>query len=142
MNHLYLSRRNLLTLLSKLDRVKAGESSACTLIKRDYLHKKYPQSPEEITITAIEDDDNQPMVITAIEDEDYYSDREPGEVHPFDIVSHPFSKQMREELKKQAWELYCKETGGGMDVKDFWEELSRPVQLIYINKVNDELREY
>lgn len=30
-----LSRRNLLTLLSKLDRVAAGEFSACTLIKPD-----------------------------------------------------------------------------------------------------------
>jgi len=56
-----LSRRNLLTLLSKLDRVKAGEVSACTLIKTD----------QDITLKAFEDDV-------------YYEDREPGEVHPKD----------------------------------------------------------
>ena len=62
---LYLSRRNLLTLLEKLDQVKAGAYSACTLIKRDNLHKKYPASDPEIEVTAVED-------------EDYYTDRDPG----------------------------------------------------------------
>lgn len=70
MEKVYLSRRNLLTLLSKLDRVKAGEVSLCTLIKQDTLHEKYPQTIDKI-------------MITAIEDEEYY-DREAGEVHPAD----------------------------------------------------------
>ena len=37
-----LSRRNLLALLSKLDRVKAGETSACTIVKHDDQHPKHP----------------------------------------------------------------------------------------------------
>lgn len=63
----YLSRRNLLTLLSKLDRVKEGEISACTLIKSDNTHTKYPQSFPDIAVVAIED-------------EDYYVNRTPGRV--------------------------------------------------------------
>lgn len=70
MEKVYLSRRNLLTLLSKLDRVKAGEESFCTIIKNDTLHKKYPQTLDQIMITAIDDDE--------------YYDREAGEVHPAD----------------------------------------------------------
>jgi hypothetical protein len=63
----YLTRRNLLTLLSKLDRVKAGEFSFCELIKQDTAHPKYPCS--------------EPILVQAVEDEDYYIDREPGAVH-------------------------------------------------------------
>jgi len=71
MNQVYLSRRNLLTLLSKLDRLKAGEVTACTIIKNDTKHPKYPQSMKEI-------------VVTAIEDGEYYVERNPGIVHPSD----------------------------------------------------------
>lgn len=71
MNQLYLTRRNLLTLLNKLDRVKDGDESACTIIKVDTIHPKYKQ-----TIGATR--------ITAIEDEDYYVDRQPGPVHYLD----------------------------------------------------------
>lgn len=71
MNRIFLSRRNLLTLLSKLDRVKEGDFSACTIVKRDTAHPKYPQTIDEI-------------VVTAIEDEDYYIDRCAGAVHPLD----------------------------------------------------------
>jgi len=70
MQRLFLSRRNLLSLLSKLDRVKAGDKSACTIIKADTLHPKYP-STDVITVTAIED-------------ENYYIDRQPGIMHPAD----------------------------------------------------------
>lgn len=66
----HLSRRNLLTLLSKLDRTKRGDVSACTIIKRDTVHPKFPCS-EVITVHAVED-------------EDYYTDREPGRMHPED----------------------------------------------------------
>jgi hypothetical protein len=69
---IYLSRRNLLALLSKLDRVKAGESSLCTIQKCDPLHPKYPQ-----TMAAIN--------VVAVEDEDYYTDRLPGVIHEKDI---------------------------------------------------------
>ena len=35
MKQVYLTRRNLLTLLSKLDRTKAGDPSECTIIDRE-----------------------------------------------------------------------------------------------------------
>lgn len=68
---LYLSRRNLLTLLSKLDRKRAGEETKCTIIKCDTEHPTHPQSVDYIEILAMED-------------EDYYIDREAGFVHPKD----------------------------------------------------------
>ena len=71
METVYLSRRNLETLLSKLDRVKAGDSSKCTLIKADTQNSKYPQTMSEIAVVAVEN-------------EDYYTDRNPGEVFPLD----------------------------------------------------------
>lgn len=70
MQKLYLTRRNLLTLLSKLDRVKAGGQSERTLLKRDTLHSKYP-------CTDV-------ISVTALEDEEYYADREAGAVHSAD----------------------------------------------------------
>lgn len=66
----YLTRRNLLTLLSKLDRAKAGEQTACTLVKNDTVHPKYPCS--------------QVTMCVAVEDEDYYTDRPAGDIHPND----------------------------------------------------------
>lgn len=72
MHQIFLSRRNLLTLLSKLDRLKEGEYTACTLIKNDDQHSCLKQTLPSICITAVEDDV-------------YYSDREPGEVHPLDV---------------------------------------------------------
>jgi hypothetical protein len=71
MERVFLSRRNLQALLSKLDRVKRGESSHCTLIKNDNAHPDYPQTMDSIVVTAVEDDK-------------YYAYREAGEVHPAD----------------------------------------------------------
>lgn len=74
---IYLSRRNLLTLLSKLDRDAAGEETACTLIKvKQKDGAAYNQTMKEI------------MVI-AVQDEDYYpaQNRSAGEVHPSDEPS-------------------------------------------------------
>ena len=65
MEQIYLSRRNLLGLLSKLDRVKDGDTSECTLIKYDNKHKTYPQSMVSCMVVAVEDDD-------------YYKERKPG----------------------------------------------------------------
>lgn len=67
-----LSRRNLLTLLSKLDRKSAGEDTACTLIK-------YDGRVEMGRETARAD-----VFVVAAEDSDVYKDREPGVVHPKD----------------------------------------------------------
>ena len=71
METLYLSRRNLLTLLSKLDRKKNGEMTQCCIIKCDNQHPKYPQSMDSIAVHAIEDDE-------------YYTDRIPGYVNEKD----------------------------------------------------------
>lgn len=67
----YLSRRNLQTLLSKLDRKAAGEETACTLVKSDTKHSEYPQTHEAV-------------VVVAVEDADYYTDRSPGTINPRD----------------------------------------------------------
>jgi hypothetical protein len=77
MQQLYLTRRNLLVLLAKLDRCKRDgpEASARTIIKQDTVHKKYP-------CTDV-------ISVTAVEDEDYY-DRLPGTMWPEDV---PNSKQ-------------------------------------------------
>lgn len=50
----YLSRRNLLTLLSKLDRAAKGEETACTIIKTDNVHPKYPQSMKSVAVKVVE----------------------------------------------------------------------------------------
>lgn len=72
-NVVYLSRRNLLTLLSKLDRAAAGEETACAIIKSDNAHEKYPQSMASI-------------MVCAVEDVEYYgtSSRSAGDIHPSD----------------------------------------------------------
>ena len=70
MQTVYVTRRNLLTLLAKLDRAKAGEFTTRTLIKRDTVHPVYPCTD------VIE--------LIALEDEQYYTDREAGEIKPVD----------------------------------------------------------
>ena len=37
---------------------------------------------------------------------------------------------------ERAWQLYCKETAGGMDVRDFWHELPEKVQKYYLERVS------
>lgn len=54
MERLYLSRRNVLTLLSKLDRLSQGDHTLCTLTKRDTVHTLYPQTMPQCMITAVE----------------------------------------------------------------------------------------
>jgi hypothetical protein len=39
-------------------------------------------------------------------------------------------------LEEKAWNLYCKETAGDMDVRDFWEELPLRVKRIYLEKAS------
>lgn len=69
----YLSRRNLETLLNKLDANRRDPgTSQCTIIKMDMAHPVYPQSHPRISVTAVED-------------EAYYEDREPGEVKKFEV---------------------------------------------------------
>lgn len=71
MIQLYLTRRNLLALLSKLDRHAKGEATECTIVKNDTRHPKYPCTTR--------------ARITAVEDAEYYKDRPPGPMHPADV---------------------------------------------------------
>jgi hypothetical protein len=71
MQRVYLTRRNLLVLLNKLERNKnQSQVSACTIVKTDTVHSKYPCSDV--------------IYVTAVEDEDYYADRKPGLMLPED----------------------------------------------------------
>lgn len=72
---LYLSRRNLMTLLSKLDRQKDGDATACTIIKSQF---PVPLEPFAQSVPLV--------VVTAVEDDVYYAsqDRVASPVHPAD----------------------------------------------------------
>jgi hypothetical protein len=72
MQQIYLTRRNLQTLLNKLDRTAKGEKSACTIIKYEDGNKTYPQSMSA-------------CMVIAVEDADYYTDREPGAIFYKDV---------------------------------------------------------
>ena len=55
MHKVYLSKRNINSLLSKLDRNKITPgSSACTIIKGDNKHRIYPQTARTIVVIATE----------------------------------------------------------------------------------------
>lgn len=66
MQTVVLTRRNLLTLLSKLDRAAKGEETYATIIKHDTVHPVYPCSDS--------------IEVIAVEDEVYYTQRKPGDV--------------------------------------------------------------
>lgn len=68
METLYLSKRNLLTLLGKLDRKEQGEETACTIIK--YRNEN---DPLVNSIDAIR--------VVAVSDEDLYTSRNAGAMH-------------------------------------------------------------
>ena len=72
-NVLYLSKRNLLTLLSKLERFEKGEETKCAIIKK-------ANSLDPYCMQGIDS-----CMIVAIPDEKYYVGREPGAVHEKDI---------------------------------------------------------
>lgn len=73
MEQIYLSRRNLQALLSKLDRNRNSgqEVSACTIVKYHNTHPKYEQSVDSVAVTAVEN-------------EEMYSNRPAGAMHPAD----------------------------------------------------------
>lgn len=71
MEQIYLSRRNLLTLLSKLDRKKQGELTLCTIIKERVVTDPFVNSIDSVLITAVEDCE--------------FYNCEPGQVHPKDV---------------------------------------------------------
>jgi hypothetical protein len=72
----YLSRRNLLTLLSKLDHKATGGETQCTIIKNDNGHPNFKQSMKSIQVIAVDD-------------EEYYADHQPGPVIKFETPQPP-----------------------------------------------------
>ena len=73
MQTVYLSRRNLEVLLSKLDRKAAGEETACAIIKQQNpLDKPYLMTMKQLKVVAVPD-------------ELFYANREAGEMHPDDV---------------------------------------------------------
>lgn len=64
-NVLYLSERNLRTLLSKIERYKQGEKTFCAIIKNSNPLDPYHSNIEQICVVAIPD-------------EKYYTVRDPG----------------------------------------------------------------
>lgn len=74
----YLSRRNLLALLSKLDRLEKGEETVCTIVKHQTPSPAYQQTMKEIAVIAVEDGE-------------YYGsqDRAASEMHPEDELHLP-----------------------------------------------------
>lgn len=75
-NKIYLSRRNLLALLSKLDRDEAGESTHCAIIKNKGISPEFQQTMDTIMVIAVQDDE-------------YYEAqvRPAGVMHPSDEVN-------------------------------------------------------
>jgi hypothetical protein len=55
-HRIYLSERNLRILLSKLERYKAGENTACAIVKRANHLDPYTCTMDEIAVIAIPDD--------------------------------------------------------------------------------------
>ena len=75
MQHIYLSRSNLHTLVSKLNRAAAGETSACAIIKyRNKCDEPFAQTINEVTVHAVEDNA-------------YYANRPAGEMLPVDTLA-------------------------------------------------------
>jgi hypothetical protein len=68
---IYLSRRNLLTLLSKLDRQEAGDETACAIIKYSNSTDPYCNTIDQVTVIAVAD-------------EEFYTTRQPGAMHSSD----------------------------------------------------------
>lgn len=57
MEKIYLSNRDINTLLQKLDSVRDGEHSSCTIVKNDVSHPVFPQTLRRISVMAAETED-------------------------------------------------------------------------------------
>jgi hypothetical protein len=68
---IYLSKRNLLTLLSKLERFEAGDQTACTIVKYANPRDPYCNTIDEVAVIAVPD-------------EFFYVNRQPGPMHSKD----------------------------------------------------------
>ncbi len=93
---IFLSRRNLLTLLSKLDRAAAGEVTACTVIKHRNESDPFVQTMDSIAVTAVEDDE-------------FYANRNAGPMHPNDevaIATQIYTERMKTLHADQVSHVY------------------------------------
>lgn len=84
MKQVFLSRRNLLALLSKLDRAAAGEQTKCSIIKYKNPDdpQEYQQDISELLVTAVEE--TSMLEINVVEDADFYKARSAGMMLPQD----------------------------------------------------------
>ena len=41
------------------------------------------------------------------------------------------------DLERRAWDIYCRDTAGSMDVRDFWCELPERVQAIFLDRAKE-----
>ncbi len=84
----YLSRRNLLALLSKLDREAAGEQTACTIIK-------YKNAGDKFKKDTCYQQTMESIMVVAVQDEKYYAaeNRQAGVMHESDEVKLPKPEQ-------------------------------------------------
>jgi hypothetical protein len=100
--HVYLTRRNLLALLRKLDRNKeAGEKvSHCTIVKNDTEHKRFPIVGADA------------VSITAVEDEDYYD-------RPAGIMFEELTELQRERKMKEYFSSLHKSDFTDFDYPDY-----------------------
>jgi hypothetical protein len=73
-HQIYLSRRNLLALLSKLDRLETGDETACAIVKYANPSDPYCNTIDQVTVVAVADDR-------------FYANRAPGAMHPADEVN-------------------------------------------------------
>jgi hypothetical protein len=71
METLYLSKRNLLTLLNKLERAEQGEPTHCAIIKYRNTNDPFVNSMEAV-------------LVVAVTDEELYNKRQAGAIHPAD----------------------------------------------------------
>lgn len=74
MEKIYLSKRNLLTLLSKLERFDDGDATKCAIVKYANHLDPYSNTMDEV-------------MVVAIPDEKFYTNRTPGQVHEKDDPS-------------------------------------------------------
>lgn len=52
-----------------------------------------------------------------------------------------FDTNLKASLDERAWQLYCAETAGSMDVRDFWHELPDSLKELYRAKARDRTEE-
>jgi hypothetical protein len=125
MQTVFLSKRNLESLLSKLERKVNGEETACTLIKQRNPFDKHQQSVPSIAVTAITD-------------EEAYASRDAGAVHPKDEIKLGGSMYFTRErsLRKKIYLAFVRLQNKMGDLKIFFSDLKNPKNVIKLRKLD------